>query len=132
MKCKMNRSITVLFISALFVLVFAGCSNSPSDDLQSTTHLIQYEVTGTANDIAYIQYYSEKYSSDYEFDREVALPWYYSFNASSGKYLKFLVHTYSANVSITAKIIIDGDIVQIEEVYLDYPHAFVTVDAWVP
>ncbi|MFA5055539.1 MAG: MmpS family transport accessory protein [Dehalococcoidia bacterium] len=132
MKSKMNGPILKSLIYALLVLVIAGCSNSPSDGIQPTTHLIQYEVTGTADDIAYIQYYGEKYSSDYEFDRNVTLPWYYSFNASSGKYLKFLVHTYSANVSITAKIIIDGNIAQIEDVYLDYPHAFVTVDAWVP
>lgn len=117
-----------VLILLIFTIIVVGFSCTP----QPESHHIEYEVSGNADDIAYIQYYSEKYSSDYEFDRDVTLPWYYSFDAPSGKYLKFVVHTESANVSITAKIIIDGNVSQIQEVYLDYPHAFVTVDSWVP
>jgi hypothetical protein len=142
-----NKIIPILLIAA----ALAGCSSSVSSptatpyqiyDITDTvqdincynestdTHLIQYEVTGTAEDIEYIQCDNESYARIY--DRDVTLPWSYSFCAPSEKYLWIQVHTYSANVSITAKIIVDGTILKMEEAYFEEPHAFVNIDGWVP
>jgi len=124
----MKKVAFVILFSAIIAL--AGCSNSPTNEAELPTHLVQYEVTSTATDIAYINCYNESYTRIYAWDP--VLPWSYSFYAPSGNYLKLQVHTYSANVSVTAKIIVDGVVSAMEETSFEEPHAFVTVDYWIP
>lgn len=137
-----------IFLIALMLIV-TGCSNDVSStptatpyqifDITDTaqdincsneTHLVQYEVMGTADGIAYIQFYNESYARIYDWD--VTLPWSYSFCAPSGNYLWIQVHTESANVSVTGKIFFDGELLQMGEECFEEPDAFLHVDGWIP